>query len=315
MELRNSASSNSLFHFLLLFLISSSLPSLTLSATVRCNPHDKYALLAFKKSLNNPSDLASWIPNTDCCNWTYIECDPNTNRVTQVSINRASISGEIPAAIGDLPYLDTLVLNNMNLTGSIPYSITKLQHLRRLTISETTLSTRIPQFLGQVKSLQYLILSVNQLYGPIPASLANLNKLVSLQLQGNKLSGKIPKSLGKLNLDSIILLNNKFVGDASMFLRADAATTWINLSRNRLDFDLSKVGFPLNLTFLDLSHNRIRGSIPKQITELDSILVMDFSNNRLCGKIPFGGKMQDQGEYPFLHNRCLCGPPLPNSCK
>ncbi|XP_010265944.1 PREDICTED: polygalacturonase inhibitor-like [Nelumbo nucifera] len=310
------------FLLLSLFLFSPSFSSPTLSATVRCNPSDKNALLAFQKFLYIPSDLPSWDLRTDCCKWTYVHCDPLTNRVTQLvitSINTGQFPvarGPIPAAVGDLPYLETLSFNDIiNLTGSIPYSITKLQNLKRLVISGTTLSSSIPEFLGQLKNLEYLDLSANELFGSIPASLGNLGRLVSLELQSNKLTGKIPNSLGRLNPEAIVLSDNKLSGDASMLFSADGRARWINLSGNRLEFDLSKVMFQRNLTFLSLSYNRIGGSIPEQVTELNLIQVFDVSYNRLCGKIPVGGRLQQLGAPPFLHNRCLCGPPLFKKCK
>nr|DAD42251.1 TPA_asm: hypothetical protein HUJ06_000481 [Nelumbo nucifera] len=107
---------------------------------------------------------------------------------------------------------------------------------------------------------------------------------------------------------------NKLTGDASMLLRPDSSVRWIVLSDNRLNFDMSKVRFPQNLTGLYLSHNRIRGSIPEEITKLELLQVFDVSYNRLCGRIPVGGNVQQLGNYSFVHNRCLCGPPLPDEC-
>ncbi|XP_010274136.1 PREDICTED: polygalacturonase inhibitor-like [Nelumbo nucifera] len=320
-----------------LLLISS---TLTLSASIsqRCNRSDKIALLKIKKSFNNPQDLASWNPTTDCCeSWTYVTCDSQTNRVTQLSIAQANISGEISAAIGDLPYLRILTFDLIsNLHGSIPSSIVNLHNLISLIISQTNLSGPIPGFHSRLKNLDYLDLSYNQLSGSIPASLADLphlggltlshNQLTgsipdsfgrfsgyfhSLDLSDNYLSGEIPKSFAQLNLKSVYLSHNKLVGDPSVLFKENKITENMDLSWNLLDFDLSQVMFPRTLTYLDLSHNRIRGSIPRQVTKLD-LTDLDLSYNRLCGKIPIGGNVQRVGV--FNNNACLCGPPLPK-CK
>ncbi|XP_010257789.1 PREDICTED: polygalacturonase inhibitor-like [Nelumbo nucifera] len=123
------------------------------------------------------------------------------------------------------------------------------------------------------------------------------------------LSGKIPKSFGHLNCEELYLSSNKLTGDASILLRENATMTSMILSWNRLDYDLSKIKFAKNLAFLDLSHNRIRRSIPKQITELDNL---QLGYNLLCGMIPFGGKVQQLGARSFVHNLCLRGAPLPD---
>ncbi|XP_010265943.1 PREDICTED: polygalacturonase inhibitor-like [Nelumbo nucifera] len=313
----------SLFSLLLsLLLVSSSLPSPTVSASVACHPDDKKALLSFKNSLkiSETFPYTPWNPDTDCCGWAYVTCDPNTNRVAKLQIYMATIFGQIPAGIGDLVYLETLVmsiLNNVDLPGSIPDSFTKLQNLKTLDISWTPLSCRIPEFLGHLKSLEYLDLSHNHLYGPIPSSLANLKNLKHLRLSENKLSGRIPNSFRARhsNVQLIDLTYNKIAGDASMFLRDSGKARWILLSGNRLKFDMSKVRFPKNLTALYLAHNRIRGRIPEKITKLALPDALDVSYNRLCGRIPVGGKLQKFIPSWFIHNRCLCGAPLPDKCK
>nr|DAD29923.1 TPA_asm: hypothetical protein HUJ06_031391 [Nelumbo nucifera] len=343
----SSHSSSSLYLCIVFLLaISSTFPTPTLSAISprsRCNPADKRVLLQIKKSINNPHHFHSWNSTLPCCDWDYVLCNDYTHRVVQLNFYGIQTHFQIPAAIGELPYLRFLNFAGLpNLTGTIPYSFTKLQNLESLIIRRTTLSCPIPDFLGQLKNLRQLILSYNQLSGHIPASLGYLNKLALLDLRWNKLNGnipdsfgsfnfddgmgfmldlshnqlagEIPKSMGALNFTSIDLSHNKLVGDASVLFRENTAARSIYLYNNRLDFDLTKVWFPRNINYLDLSHNRIHGSIPNQVIELD-LQSMDLSYNRLCGKIPFGGNVQQLGAKSFAHNQCLCGPPLPTKCK
>ncbi|KAF8398453.1 hypothetical protein HHK36_017381 [Tetracentron sinense] len=321
--------------FLLLSLFLFCLPSSTLSA--RCNANDKKVLMSIKKSLNNPYHLASWTSNTGCCDWYSVECDPNTNRIIALTIFQANISGQIPAAVGDLPYLETLIFRHItNLTGQIPPSIAKLKNLKMVRLSWTNLSGSVPGFFSQLPNLDYLDLSFNQLSGPIPASLSKLTKLNALHLDRNKLtgyipdsfgkfsgnvpdlylshnqlSGEIPKSFGNISFGTIDLSRNKLVGDASMLFNPNGSTQMIDVSRNLLEFDLSKARFPKSLTNLDLSHNKIRGSLPAELTGLN-LQLLNVSYNRLCGEIPSGGKLQDFDYTSYFHNRCLCGPPLAN---
>nr|DAD45835.1 TPA_asm: hypothetical protein HUJ06_004065 [Nelumbo nucifera] len=188
----NTCSILSLFH-LYLFLVLASLPFLTLSSSVHCNPHDKKVLLRIKKSINNPSALVSWDPEIDCCDWDYVVCNPQTYRVTQLAFFQAYIPGQIPFAIGDLPYLETLSFDEVTqFNGSIPYSITKLRNLKLFHLNRIPFSSPIPEFLGQLKNLEYLDLGYNHFSGPILASLGDLPKLENLYLNRNNLTGKIP---------------------------------------------------------------------------------------------------------------------------
>ncbi|KAK3183338.1 hypothetical protein Dsin_030624 [Dipteronia sinensis] len=90
-------------------------------------------------------------------------------------------------------------------------------------------------------------------------------------------------------------------------------TFTVDLSRNLLEFNLSKVVFSKSLAVLDLNNNKLFGSIPEEMTSL-SLQLFNVSYNRLCGKIPVGGSLQRFDYSTYFHNRCLCGAPL-ESCK
>ncbi|XP_011078854.1 polygalacturonase inhibitor-like [Sesamum indicum] len=317
-----------------LIFLSQTIPAL--SAKERCNPNDKKALLQIKKSLNNPYQLASWDPSTDCCDWYVVQCDPNTNRIVQFNLFSANISGQIPAAIADLPFLETLVFRKLtNLTGQIPEAISKLTNLKLLRLSYTNLSGPIPTFLSQLKNLTFLDLSFNDLSGSIPPSISNLPNLDALHLDRNKLTGSIPDSLGKftekvpdlylshnhltgsvprslgdLNFTVLDFSRNQLEGDISFLFGTNKTIQILDFSRNMLEFDLTKVEFPESLTSLDLNHNRIMGNLPEGLSQLN-LQYLNVSYNRLCGQIPVGGQLQSFDASSYVHNKCLCGAPLP----
>ncbi|OIT26833.1 PREDICTED: polygalacturonase inhibitor-like [Nicotiana attenuata] len=333
MQMKSSFLPILFFSLLLVF----SFPSL--SHSVRCNPKDKKVLLKIKNDLRNPYHLASWDPNTDCCYWYVVKCDRKTNRINALTVFQANISGQIPAAVGDLPFLETLQFHHItNLTGTIPPTIAKLTNLKMLRLSFTNLSGPIPQFLSQLKNLFLLELNYNQFTGTIPSSLSELPNLLAIHLDRNKLTGQIPesfgnfrgqipslylshnsltgpvpKSLGNLNFTTLDFSRNKLEGDVSFLFGKNKAIQIIDLSRNTLQFDISKVEFPESLTWLDLNHNRIFGRLPQGLKDLQ-LQNLNVSYNRLCGQIPQGGKLQSFDVYSYFHNKCLCGSPLPE-CK
>ncbi|GLT37162.1 hypothetical protein SLA2020_114960 [Shorea laevis] len=329
----------SLLFLLPLLLLLSAL--LCPSSAELCHPQDKKVLLEIKKAFNDPYVLSSWNPDTDCCDWYCVECDLTTHRITSlVIITDNKISGPIPPQVGDLPFLQTLVFHKLpNITGPIQPAIAKLKSLEFLRLSWTNISGSVPDFLSQLKNLTFLDLSFNNLTGSIPSSLSLLpnlgaihldrNKLTGsipasfgkfqgsipdLYLSHNQLTGKIPASLGKLDFSTIDFSRNKLEGDASMLFGSNKTTFSIDLSRNMLEFDLSKVEIPKNLQYLDLNHNRITGSIPVGFTADSNLQFFNVSYNRLCGEIPVGGKLQSFDYSSYFHNKCLCGAPL-SSCK
>ncbi|GFZ10766.1 hypothetical protein Acr_22g0001640 [Actinidia rufa] len=330
---------------LLLFLLL--LPFV--SPAERCHPNDKNALLKFKESFLKPESLdplQSWDPVFDCCGWALVECDETTNLVTGLTI-LSNVSGSIPDAIANLTHLDFLRFHKTPfLVGEIPPAIGKLSNLRYLEISWTSVSGHIPEFLANLKNLRFLLLSFNKLSGSIPPSLGTLPNLYALdlsrnQLTGsipesfghfpeedspitiilshNKLSGEIPPSLASVDFSGVDLSRNNFSGDASMFFGTRKSTSMIVISRNNFKFNFSRVSFMESLVTLDISHNKIYGSIPSQITDAILLQELNVSYNRLCGEIPSGWKLKYRPEgfdnTSFLHNpSCLCGMPL-GPCK
>jgi Leucine-rich repeat (LRR) protein len=163
-------------------------------------------------------------------------------------------------------------------------------------------------------NLGALHLDRNRLIGSIPESFGTFKGSVpDLYLSHNQLTGEIPASLGNMDFSVIDLSRNKLVGDASMLFGLNKTTRNVYLSRNILKFNLSNVTFPSGLDNLDISHNKIFGSIPPQMTQIP-LQSLNMSYNRLCGQIPVGGKLQSFDNSTYFHNRCLCGVPLEN-CK
>ncbi|KAL0457071.1 UNVERIFIED_CONTAM: Polygalacturonase inhibitor [Sesamum latifolium] len=327
---------SNLFIILLSLLSFLSLPFPSLSE--KCHPDDKKALLKIKKALNNPYVLTSWDPKTDCCEWYVVDCDLITHRIVQLHLFASNVSGQIPAAVSELPYLELLMFHKLNLTGSIPPSITKLTHLKFLDVSWNHLSGPVPPFLSQLKNLTFLDLSFNNFTGSIPSSLSEFQNLGALHLDRNSLTGNIPESLGRftgqapdlylshnqltgevprslgdLNFTALDFSRNKLQGDISFLFGTNKTIQIADFSRNMLEFDLSKVEFPDSFTSLDLNHNRITGSLPEGLVKLN-LQYLNVSYNRLCGEIPAGGELQSFDYTSYFHNRCLCGAPLPN-CK
>ncbi|XP_021724025.1 polygalacturonase inhibitor-like [Chenopodium quinoa] len=329
---RNQMSLISITIFLLLL-------SSTLSAE-KCHPDDKKTLFKIKKAFNNAYIFASWTNDTDCCQWYMVKCDRVTHRIYSLTVDKDDkVSGPIPDAVGDLPYLEILRFIRLpKVIGPIPHAISKLKNLTNLWLSHNNLTGPIPDFFSQLPKLTWIDLSVNKLTGPIPPSLSSLHKLNLLilernQLQGpipesfgefknipnfylrlakNQLSGPIPRSLGAISFMGIDFSRNMFTGDASViFGKNKEGLLWIDISRNKFSFDFTKVRFPKSLSNLLMSHNQIYGSLPPALGKLPMLQFFNVSYNRLCGNIPTGGQLQQFDQYSYAHNKCLCGSPLP----
>ncbi|KAI4330494.1 hypothetical protein MLD38_028779 [Melastoma candidum] len=316
-------------------------PSAAAGKTVKCHPEDRDALLGIKKALNNPYLLSSWDTSieVDCCEWYGLDCDATTHRVYTLYLLDNGLPGKIPSEIGNLTYLRELILHKLpNITGPIPTTLPRLRHLEFLTIDWTGIAGPIPDSISQLKNLTYLNLSYNKLTGPIPSSIskiANLGyidlgrnrltgtipaSLVSLKgnnlylkLSQNLLTGSIPESFREIDFGQIELSRNRLEGDLSMLFGKNKTTQFMFLDRNRFEFNFSKVEIHSALSWLEVGHNRAYGQMPEAMAGLE-LQHLNVSYNRLCGKIPVGGRMQSFDYTTYFHNRCLCGAPLNITC-
>jgi hypothetical protein len=115
--------------------------------------------------------------------------------------------------------------------------------------------TEIPSSIGHLFNLQELYLNDNKLT-KIPASLGNLFNLRNLSLSCNYLK-KIPDTIGNLtNLKTLHLYNNE-LEEIPATIENLSNLKYLDLQNNKLIKIPSSLE-KLNLTFLDLSGNRLK---------------------------------------------------------
>ncbi|TVU22243.1 hypothetical protein EJB05_31927 [Eragrostis curvula] len=225
------------------------------------------------------------------------------------------LAGPIPASLGRLASLQSLVLVENNLTGAVPPELGALGKLRRLVLSGNGLSGPIPATLGALRGLLKLDLSNNRLQGPVPPELAGLRSLTLLDLRNNSLTGGVPQfvtqsSSSMASLQDLLLSNNPLGGSL-------AQSGWEKLS-GLATLDLANVGLVgaipesmaklTGLRFLALDHNRLTGKVPAKLAELPNIGAMYLNGNNLTGTLEFSpGFYQRMGRrFASWDNPGLC---------
>ncbi|GMN38896.1 hypothetical protein TIFTF001_008118 [Ficus carica] len=104
-----------------------------------------------------------------------------------------NLSGTLSPSIGNLTFLQSVLLQNNNISGSIPSEIVRLQKLDTIDLSNNNFTGQFPIDLFRMRSLQYLRLDNNSLSGTIPPSLANMTQLTFIDLSYNNFSGPVPR--------------------------------------------------------------------------------------------------------------------------
>ncbi len=198
----------------------------------------------------------NWISNQPVKNWYGIQV--KNNRVTEIRLPFNQLRGSIPAEIGNLVKLESLLLRGNEL-ASIPPEIRNLTELESLDLNSNKL-TSIPSEIKYLIDLKLLDLGSNMLTGSLWDQIGNLTKLKALVLQGNQLDSLSPKIGNLTELVWLILNNNQFEGPIPTEIE--------NLTQ---------------LRHLMLQDNRLSGQIPNEIGDLPHLISLYLNHNRLTG--------------------------------
>lgn len=197
-----------------------------------------------------------------------------------------------------------------NLPLSLPSSAS-LKLLEVLDLSENSLNSPIPNWLFGLTNLRKLFLRWDFLEGSIPTGFKNLKLLETLDLSNNlALQGEIPSVLGDLpRLKFLDLSANEFNGQINGFLDAFSrnkgnSLLFLDLSSNKLAGTLPEsLGALRNLQILDLSSNSFTGSVPSSIGNMASLKKLDLSYNAMNGTIAESlGKLTELVDLNLMAN-------------
>ncbi|XP_024195525.2 LRR receptor-like serine/threonine-protein kinase GSO1 [Rosa chinensis] len=195
-------------------------------------------------------------------------------KIQELNLGWNQFDGPLPSKLWQCKQLVVLNLEDNKFSGRIPKYIWNLTQIKRIEFGTNSLTGPIPYEIGYLRNLEELILFENNLNGHIPSSIFNISTIIALDLGVNQLSGSLPANIG-LGLPN---LEGFFVG------------------ANHLNGVIPKsISNASKLWNLDLGGNcSLRGTIPSDIGNLSSLILLGLEFNQLSGPIP--------GSMGRLHN-------------
>jgi len=226
-------------------------------------------------------------------------------KLEQLSLYSNNLEGQIPSSLFNLTQLVSLLFSSNKLEGPLPNKIPGFQNLINFNLNVNLLNGTIPSSLLSLPSLVSLDLSNNQLSGRISA--ISSYSLKNLYLTNNKLQGNIPKSIFNLpNLTGLDLSSNNLSGvvnfqlfskltnlellslswnsQLSLIFESNVDYSFSNLQElelsnvNLIEFHNLQGEFPA-LFFLDLSNNKLNGTMPNWLLEKNPLKFLNLSQN------------------------------------
>ncbi|CAL4899322.1 unnamed protein product [Urochloa decumbens] len=277
-----------------------------------------------KMSNNN---ISGYIPHS-ICNSSNLEvldlannnfsglapfCLIEDSHLSILNLRGNHFEGELPYNINSQCNLQTIDLNGNNIQGQLPRALSKCTYLEVLDIGNNRIVDIFPSWLGNLSNLRVLVLRSNQFYGALddPIRLAksqgHFSMLQIIDMASNNFSGNLkPEWLNmfkcmmqKTNETGQIIDHSAFSyyyqdtvalidkGQYITFERILTALTAIDLSNNKLDGTIPElVGNLVSLHILNLSHNAFTGNIPSKLGKMGQLESLDLSWNHFSGEIP-----------------------------
>jgi len=282
---------------------------------------EKAALLSFYDSTggDNWKDNQNWKDaSKPICSWAGVTCKGGSldnATVTELNLNGNDLTGTMPSAIFELPFLEVLNVRDNDLymefgniekaekldtlyisaidVGSIK-GIGQAKALREIHLTGNALTGDFPEEIFDLAdSLESLFIAYNKFSGTLSKRFGELKKLKDFYAYDNDFTGHIPSELAQLeNLQNLVLAENKLSGTINEEFSSMPSLKLFSAYRRlkpgpKLHGKLPSFSNVPQLEGLYLDYNHLTGTIPKDFiaASLGSELIT-ISHNLLTGPVP-----------------------------
>ncbi|KAK3152722.1 hypothetical protein QOZ80_2BG0162700 [Eleusine coracana subsp. coracana] len=265
------------------------------------------------------------------------------SELTSLDLSYNNLPGGLPPTIGRLSKLTTLLLVRNNLTGRLTEKhFSNMVSLELIDLSQNSMSMEVRPSWRPPCKLLYAYLADVQMGPLFPAWIKHqpdithldishagimdtlphwfwkfFSHAVYLNITMNQISGRLPSSLRFMtSIQAICLGSNNLTGSIPLLpehLRV------MDLSSNSLSGSIPSEFNGPDLAQLDVSYNRINGTVPASLFQFPSLMHLDLSNNNLTGDLPHYRNISSNdpgiitlilynnnlsGEFPVLLKHC-----------
>lgn len=262
---------------------------------------DAYFVSGFFSKLGRAAPSSSGASGV--CTWPGVSCD-GEGRVVAFVAAGMDLAGAIPEdTVGKLARLQVLDLSGNRLTA-LPNDLWELgASLSALNLSGNAIRGALPNNVGNFARLKVLDVSHNAFTGALPQALGSIAALQVLNASHNQFQGQVPNAIvfGCVNVVTMDLSGNALDG-ALTDLSPLRSLAHLNLSGNRLGGSIIGA-FQEQLRVIDLSNNGFSGLNFSSGYAGSALTYLDLSGNELTGEFAIAGRFQNLRHVNLAHNQ------------
>ncbi|KAF2943902.1 probable LRR receptor-like serine/threonine-protein kinase At1g53440 [Oryza sativa Japonica Group] len=234
----------------------------------------------------------------------------NLTYLTNLDLSRNFIQGPIPASWASLPVFN-LSLQGNRISGTVPKELGRMPFLKSINLEGNQLEGHIPPEFGNIISLERFFISANDITGELPSTFSRLTNMTDFRIDGTNISGRIPSFIKNWQRVNRI--------DMQGTLMSGPIPPEISLLNNLTELRVTDLSGPSmkfpplqnaqHLTKVVLRNCSIYGEIPPYLGQMQYLILMDLSFNKLTGQIPqnFDRMVALQLQYLYLSDNMLTG--------
>ncbi|PWA64771.1 Leucine-rich repeat-containing protein [Artemisia annua] len=295
----------------------------------------------FPPSICNMSNLVSLDMSHNSFGGLIPKCFGNiSSSLRMIDMGNNSFQGTIPNVYGGCRYLEGLILKGNKLEGEVPSSLSKCLSLKVVDFGNNHLNGTFPGWLGALPNLQALVLKSNNFHGHIQPLATVDSPFPSLRVLDLSHNGTFASSLNnnhtrcpKQQSEALLLFKHSlssinYPNDDCGSYNHPKMMSW-NTSTDCCKWDgvkcdnstgdvielhlmcgmlqgtihpLSSLFNLTHLTFLDLSNNKLNGTLPSWLFTSTSLEYLLLMGNMFSGNVPFESFASPSLQMLFLDN-------------
>ena len=203
-----------------------------------------------------------------------------------------SLNGPIPSSIANLSRIRELYLERNQLNGTIPKSLGLLSKLEKLFVGKNSLTGMVDErHFRKLSKLKDLYMSEASLFFNVSSNWVPPFQLDHASMSSIKIGPNFPSWLqSQKSLSFLDMSMSGILGKApSWFWNWTSNITFINLSNNHIECDVSEIFLSYTVKVFNIANNSFYGNIStflcqKKIRK-NKLEILDVSNNLLSGEL------------------------------